>query len=84
VAVTDADVRARIVQIASAELGLDPAALEALGTGDLARHLDSVQRLTLVVAIEDAFQICLDPDDEAELVRLDDVVRLVRSRATEP
>lgn len=80
---TESAVRARILELASAELGLDAAALQGLTAGDLARHLDSVQRLTLVVAIEDAFQVCLDPDDEAQLATLDDVVRLVAARVTD-
>ena len=34
--------------------------------GELAGHLDNIQRLTLVVAIEDHFEICFDESDEAE------------------
>lgn len=35
-----------------------------LPDGDLAEHLDSVQLLTLVVAVEDRFGVCFDADDE--------------------
>jgi acyl carrier protein len=77
---TAADVRARILDLARTELRLDEAPIAALGDGDLARHLDSVQRLTLVVAIEDTFAICLDPDDEGRVATLDDVVALVVER----
>ena len=36
--------------------------------------LDSVQKLTLVVAIEDHFEICFDPEREDSLETLDDVI----------
>lgn len=66
-------VLAAIQRIAAAELRLtDP-----LPQGDLADALDSVQRLTLVVAIEDHFQISFDPDDEGDAATIDGVVALV-------
>jgi acyl carrier protein len=51
-----------------------------LPEGDLAEHLDSVQRLTLVVAIEDHFKVCFEPEDEATLVTLDDLVRAIQQK----
>ena len=48
--------------------------------GALADHLDSVQRLTLVVAIEDHFEICLDPNDEEQVETLDDIVKLIQRK----
>ncbi len=36
--------------------------------------LDSVQKLTLVVAIEDHFELCFDPEREDSLQTLDDVI----------
>ena len=51
--------------------------------GELADHLDSIQRLTLVVAIEDHFEICFDESDEAEITGLDDLVRAIRSKLSE-
>lgn len=75
-----AAIRARILDLARVELRIDGGAVDTLADGDLARHLDSVQRLTLVVAIEDSFGICLDPDDEARVATLDDVVALVAER----
>lgn len=66
-------VLAAIQRIAAAELRLtDP-----LPLGDLADALDSVQRLTLVVAIEDHFQISFDPEDEGDAATIDGVVALV-------
>ena len=44
--------------------------------------LDSIRLLTLIVAVEDRFRICLDPDDEQELETVDDLIDLiVRKRA---
>jgi acyl carrier protein len=53
---------------------------EDIPTGDLAANLDSVQRLTLVVAIEDHFEICFDPEDEEQVETLNDVVRLIHGK----
>ena len=55
---------------------------EDLPDGDLAAHLDSVQRLTLVVAIEDHFKVCFDPEDEEKVETLDDVVQLIQRKLT--
>ncbi len=46
----------------------------------LAGRLDSLQRLTLVVAVEDRFQIILTDDDAAGATTLEDVARLVAAR----
>jgi acyl carrier protein len=53
-----------------------------LPDGDLATHLDSVQRLTLVVAIEDHFKVCFDPEDEEQVETLDDVIQLIQRKLT--
>lgn len=41
--------------------------------------LDSVQRLTLVVALEDHFEVCFDPEEEDGLATLNDVVRYLHN-----
>lgn len=43
----------------------------------LAEHLDSVQRLTLVVAIEDHFEICFEPEDDEQVETLEHAVDAV-------
>ena len=53
---------------------------EAKLDGDLADHLDSIQRLTLVVAIEDHFKICFDESDEAEITDLDALVHAIKTK----
>ena len=47
---------------------------------ELARALDSLQMLALVVAVEDRFRICLDPEDEARIRTLPDLVDVIRSK----
>ena len=51
----------------SSPAGREKLKVDAPLDGDLADHLDSIQRLTLVVAIEDHFEICFDESDEAEI-----------------
>jgi len=65
-----------LAEIATRELRYDG----ALPKGDLAEHFDSVQRLTLVVAIEDKFRVCFNPEDEAGLVTMDDLVTAIQTK----
>jgi acyl carrier protein len=55
----------------------------ALPEGDLADQLDSMQRLTLVVAIEDRFLICFEPEDEVGVVTLQDLVATIQVKLQE-
>jgi len=55
----------------------------ALKPGDLADQLDSVQRLTLVVAIEDHFRVCFDPNDEEQIHDVKDLVSLIHRKLGE-
>lgn len=41
-------------------------------------ELDSLKILTLAVEVENRFQICLDPDSEAQIVTIGDLVATVR------
>lgn len=54
-----------------------------LPDGDLAEALDSVDRLAFVVAIEDHFQIAFDPEDDAQVRTLDDVLAVIHRRLAE-
>lgn len=69
-------IRDQVIQIAKAELG-DAAPDES---AQLADALDSMQRLQLVVAIEDHFEICFEPEDDDAVHTLDDVTRVVTER----
>jgi acyl carrier protein len=40
--------------------------------------LDSLQALTLAVEVENRFAVCLDPERDAELVTVSDLVQAVR------
>ena len=72
------EIRAELARIVRTELRMDV----ALPEGELADHLDSVQRLTLVVAIEDNFKICFEPEDEAAIHTLADVVQIIQKKLT--
>lgn len=69
---TEAELRQQLVALGTAALERD-----SLPEGPLDEHLDSVQRLTLVVAIEDHFGICFEPEDDEDARTIDDVVRIV-------
>ncbi len=77
------ELRDAIEAVAREELRLEG----ELPEGDLSAHLDSVQRLTLVVAIEDHFEIAFSPDDDEAVSTLDDVAacvqRHLRAQATD-
>lgn len=70
------DVRATLDRLAADTLGWQG----PLPDGDLSEHLDSMDRLALVVAIEDHYAIAFDAEDDAEVRTVDDVVRLVRAK----
>ena len=63
-------------QLAKEELGLTM----GLQAGDLADQLDSVARLTLVVAIEDHFHICFEPEDEEQIHTMEALVALIQNK----
>ncbi|MEC7946011.1 MAG: acyl carrier protein [Myxococcota bacterium] len=77
---TPGEIRASIEDIVRTELRTDmPLPDDAV----LAEHLDSIRRLSLVVAIEDHFEICFEPEDDEAARTLDDVVRIVTQRVRE-
>jgi acyl carrier protein len=71
-----AEIRAQLATLARDQLGWT----KPLPEGDLAEGLDSVDRLALVVAIEDHYQIAFEPEDDEAAATLDDVVRIVLER----
>lgn len=48
-----------------------------LPQGELASSLDSVQRLSLVVAIEDHFRVVFSPEDEERIRTVDELVAAI-------
>ena len=77
---TPEQIRADIEGIARRELRTD---VPLPGDAVLEEHLDSIRRLSLVVAIEDHFEICFEPEDDELARTLDDVVRIVTMRLQE-
>ena len=65
-----------LADLAEKELGFSA----GLRAGDLADQLDSVARLTLVVAIEDHFEICFEPEDEEQIHTLEQLVALIQKK----
>jgi hypothetical protein len=75
---TPASVRAQLAVIATEQLGWH----RALPEGRLADALDSMERLALVVAIEDAFGIAFTPEDDETVHTVDDLVSKILERAS--
>ena len=73
---TVVEIQQILSDLARTELGRD----SDLPAGPLSAHLDSVQRLTLVVAIEDRFRICFEPEEEEAAETVLDVVRIIQSK----
>jgi acyl carrier protein len=69
---TDPELRETLLRIARQSTGL-----EQIPAGDLAEALDSVQRLTLVVAIEDHLKISFSPEDDEEIRSFEDLLARV-------
>lgn len=42
--------------------------------------LDSLKRIELVIRVENEFRVCLEPEDEAEIATLGDLVDVIRRR----
>lgn len=70
------DVRAQLDALAADVLGWKG----PLPAGELAESLDSMQRLALVVAIEDHFGVAFEPEDDEAARTVDDVVALLRAK----
>jgi acyl carrier protein len=73
---TAADIRTQLESLVKTKLRFEG----SLNEGELAEQLDSVQRLTLVVAIEDHFEICFDPEDEEKIRGFDDLVSTIETK----
>lgn len=73
---TPETIRAVLTEIAHDELSWQGQLPEA----ELASAFDSMQRLTLVVAVEDRFRICLEEEDEERIQTVDDLVGVIRKK----
>jgi acyl carrier protein len=74
---TDREILEGIAAVARAHVGFEGALrpdmrlVEGLG-------LDSLKLLTLAVEVENHFRICLDPEDEAGIETVADLVAIIR------
>jgi acyl carrier protein len=75
---SEAAIAGEILRIARDELGIvgEPPRPDAA----LASALDSLQLLSLIVAVEDRFRIVIEDDDAAETRSLADLAQLVAAR----
>ncbi len=70
------EIRQTLRELAVAELDWEG----ELPDGAIADYLDSLQRMALVVAVEDEFRIVLEPDDEERIETIDDLVTIIRRK----
>ncbi len=72
------ELRRQVLELAGRELSLTDGELARIDdTANLSEHLDSLQVLQLVVAIEDHFRICFDPEEDETAATLQEVVAIV-------
>lgn len=77
---TRAEILAGIAQVARDELELDPETVrpEARLVEDLG--LDSLRLLTLAAEVENRFRVALEPEDDASIVTVGDLVAALERR----
>lgn len=59
----------------------NPVELDTCVLGDLG--LDSLQRIALVIEIENRFRVCLEPEDEERIATIGDLVRIIGGHLTD-
>jgi len=70
---TRESVRETLSILAKDELGFTA----PLPQGDLSEHLDSIQRLSFVVAIEDHYKIVFEAEDDEQAQTINDVISII-------
>ena len=75
-----ASIQTALSEIATEELGWT----DGIPSGDLSSELDSVQRLSLIVAIEDRFEICFEPEDESSIHSLEELSQSILRLIEQP
>ena len=53
---------------------------ESLPKGSLRQCLDSIQRMELIVAIEDHFLICFEPEDEEKIDTIPSLLQMISTK----
>jgi acyl carrier protein len=72
-------IRETLNDLVMRELHLD----RGLTDDDIASQLDSMQRLCLVVAIEDHYQICFEPEEDETIETIEEVIALITMKLDE-
>jgi len=54
-----------------------------LPIGSLSEELDSMQKMSLVVGIEDRFLICFEPEEEQQIDTIETLISFISKKITE-
>jgi len=66
-------------EIAKEELSWE----QELPTTSLSQSLDSMQKMSLVVAIEDRFEICFEPEEEEAIDSIEQLIQFIQEKTQE-
>ena len=66
-------------EIAKEELSWE----QELPTTSLSQSLDSMQKMSLVVAIEDRFEICFEPEEEEAIDSIEQLIQFIQEKTSE-
>ena len=73
------DIKATLQQLVQQELSWT----QEIPTENLSAHLDSIQRLNLLVCIEDHYKIAFDEDEDHSINTLDQLIELIHSKISD-
>ena len=73
---TTEEIRMILKEIAQKELDWK----EDLPSGSLSSELDSMQKMSLVVGIEDRFVICFEPEEEETIDTIETLVSFIHAK----
>ena len=73
---TDTEIRNTLQEIAREELDWN----QDLPQGSLSEELDSMQKMSLVVGIEDRFLICFEPEEEEQIDTLETLIGFISKK----
>ena len=73
-----ANIHSILKEIAKEELNWE----QDLPTTSLSQSLDSMQKMSLVVAIEDRFEICFEPEEEEAIDSIEQLIQFIQEKTT--
>ena len=76
---TNTEIRNTLQEIAREELDWS----QDLPQGSLSEELDSMQKMSLVVGIEDRFFICFEPEEEEQIDTVDILIDFISKKIKE-